>query len=251
MAIPTSRQTLIDHCLRRLGAPVLEINVDDDQVEDKVDDALQYYQEYHSDATKKTYVAYQITSTDLSNGYIPISSNVLFISRVLPITSSYAASRSFFDVKYQLMLNDMAQMGSYIGDMAYYEQMQQYVSMLNSVLSGAPQVNFSRKENRLYWYGDTNDGDLIAGNYIVYEGYIVIDPSVATSIWNDMFLKDYTTALIKQQWGINLSKFEGMQLPGGITLNGRQMFDDASADIEKIKENLRLEHELPPDFFIG
>jgi hypothetical protein len=251
MAIPSTRQGLIDFCLRRLGAPVLEINVDDDQIEDKLDDALQYYQEYHSDATKKTYIAYQITQPDLDNEYIPISSNVLFISKVLPITSSFAASRSLFDVKYQLMLNDMAQMGSYIGDLAYYTQMQQYVSMLDTVLSGAPQVNFSRKENRLYWYGDTNDGDLIVGNYVVYEAYVVIDPSVATSIWNDMFLKDYTTALIKQQWGANLIKFEGVQLPGGLTLNGRQFFEDASADIEKLRENLRLEHELPADFYIG
>lgn len=251
MATPSTRQGLIDFCLRRLGEPVLEINVDDDQVEDKVDDALQYYREFHSDSTKKTYVAYQLTSDDITNEYITVSSDILFIARVLPITQSYAASRSFFDVKYQMMLNDMAQMGTYIGDLAYYEQMQQYVSLLDRQLSGSPQVNFSRRENKLYWYGDMNDGDLAAGDYIVYEAYIAIDPDTATSIWNDIFMKDYTTALIKQQWGANLIKFEGMQLPGGVTLNGRQIYDDATADIEKIKENLRLEHELPPDFYIG
>jgi hypothetical protein len=251
MAVVSSRQGLIDHCLRRLGFPVIEINVDEDQIDDKVDDCLQLYQEYHDDAIAKTYYTYQMTQTDLDNEYIELELDVLYVSRVLPITSSYAASRSMFDVKYQLMLNDMAQMGSYIGDLAYYEQMQQYVSLLDTLLTGAPQVNFRRHQNRLRWFSDMNDNDITAGDYIVIELYRTLNPETHTSIYNDMFVKNYTTQLIKQQWGTNLSKFEGMQLPGGITLNGRQMYDDATAEIEKIKENMRLEHELPPDFYVG
>ena len=251
MAVVSSRQGLIDHCLRRLGFPVIEINVDEDQIDDKVDDCLQLYQEYHDDAIAKTYYTYQMTQTDLDNEYIELELDVLYVSRVLPITSSYAASRSMFDVKYQLMLNDMAQMGSYIGDLAYFEQMQQYVSLLNTMLTGAPQVNFRRHQNRLKWFSDMNDNDITAGDYIVIELYRTLNPETYTSIYNDMFVKNYTTQLIKQQWGTNLSKFEGMQLPGGVTLNGRQIYDDATAELEKLSENMRLEHELPPDFYVG
>ena len=251
MAVVSSRQGLIDHCLRRLGFPVIEINVDEDQIDDKVDDCLQLYQEYHDDAIAKIYYPYQMTQTDLNNEYITLPTSVLYVSRVLPITTSFAASRSFFDVKYQLMLNDMAQMGSYIGDLAYYEQMQQYVSLLDTLLSGAPQVNFQRHRNRLRWFSDMNDNDITVGDYIMIELYQVIDPEANTSIYNDMFVKSYTTQLIKQQWGTNLSKFEGMQLPGGVTLNGRQIYDDATAELEKLSENMRLEHELPPDFYVG
>lgn len=251
MAVVSSRQGLIDHCLRRLGAPVIEINVDDDQIEDRVDDALQFYQEYHSDATSRVYYAYQFTQADLDNAYITLPDNTLFVIRALPLTQSYAASRSFFDVKYQLMLNDMAQMGTYIGDLAYYEQMQQYISLLDRQLSGMPQVSYRRHQNRLLWYSDMNDQDIRVNDYIVLEMYTIIDPQTHTKIYNDMFVKDYTTQLIKQQWGANLIKFDGMQLPGGVTLNGRQLYDDASSEIDKLRENMRLEHELPPDFFVG
>ena len=251
MAVVSSRQGLIDHCLRRLGFPVIEINVDEDQIDDKVDDCFQLYQEYHDDAIAKTYYTYQMTQTDLDNEYITLPTDVLYVSRVLPITSNYSASRSMFDVKYQLMLNDMAQMGSYIGDLAYYEQMQQYVSLLNTMLTGAPQVNFRRHQNRLRWFSDMNDNDITAGDYIVIELYRTLNPETYTSIYNDMFVKNYTTQLIKQQWGTNLSKFEGMQLPGGVTLNGRQIYDDATAELEKLAENMRLEHEFPPDFYVG
>jgi hypothetical protein len=251
MAVVSSRQGLIDHCLRRLGSPVIEINVDDDQIDDRVDDALQFYQEYHSDATSRIYYSYQFTQEDLDNAYITLPSNTLFVVRALPITQSYATSRSFFDIKYQLMLNDMAQMGTYIGDLAYYEQMQQYISLLDRQLSGMPQVSFRKNQGRLLWYSDMNDEDIRPGNFIVFEMYVTIDPETHTKIYNDMFIKDYTTQLIKQQWGANLIKFEGMQLPGGVTLNGRQIYDDATGEIQKLEEDMRLEHELPPDFFVG
>ena len=251
MAVVSSRQGLIDHALRRLGYPVIEINVDDDQIEDRVDDALQYYQEYHSDAVRHSYYAYQFTQDDLDNEYITLPSDIIFVVRALPLTQSYAASRSFFDVKYQIMLNDMAQMGTYIGDLAYYEQMQQYISLLDRQLSGQPVVNFRRHQNRLKWHSDMNDQDIAVNDYIILECYRTIDPESFTSVYNDMFVKDYTTALIKQQWGANLIKFEGMQLPGGVTLNGRQIYDDATAEIERLRENMRLEHELPPNFYVG
>ena len=251
MATPTSRATLIEYCKRRLGDPVIEINVDDDQVEDRVDEALQYYQEYHSDATVRTYLKHQVTATDVSNEYITLSNNILFVSKMFPLESSFNQSRNFFDIKYQMMLNDIADLMNFAGDLAYYEQMQQYLSLLDMKLNGVPQVLFSRRQNRLYIFGDFADGDIKAGDYIVAEVYTIVDPSAHTSVFNDMFVKEYTTALIKQQWGNNLIKFDGMQLPGGVVLNGRQIYDDATGEIQTLRENIRLEHEFPPDFFVG
>jgi hypothetical protein len=251
MATPASRQELIDYSLRRLGEPVIEVNVDEDQLQDKVDDALIYYRDYHSDATKKIYLKHLITADDVANEYITLSSEIIFVSKLFPISSTFNTSFNFFDIKYQMMLNDIADLQNYAGDLAYYEQMQQYLSLLDMKLNGTPQVQYSRRENRLYIFGDFNDDDIKAGDYIVAEVYQIISEDNQSSIWNDRWLKDYTTALIKQQWGQNLIKFEGMTLPGGVQLNGRQLYDDATADLERLREVIRLEHELPPDFFVG
>lgn len=251
MANPTSRATLIDYCKRRLGDPVIEINVDEDQLEDRLDEALQYYQEYHSEATFRTYVSHLITSTDVSNEYISVPNDIIFVTKVFALSSSFAMSNNFFDIKYQMMLNDIADLQNFAGDLAYYEQMQQYLSLLDVKLNGHPQVQFQRKQNRLYIFGDFADNDIKEGEFIVAEVYEIVDPSTHTSVFNDMWVKEYTTALIKQQWGSNLLKFEGMQLPGGVVLNGRQIFDDATTDIDKLRETIRMEHEMPPDFFVG
>jgi hypothetical protein len=251
MAVPTSRDSLIEYCLRRLGAPVIEINVDPDQIEDKVDDALSKYADYHSEGTLRTYLAHQITSTDVTNQYITLDPKIIYVTRMFPISSGLGTSRGMFDIKYQMMLNDITSMYNYIGDLAYHEQINQYVSLIDFQLNGTPQIRFSRRQNRLYLDGDFVDGDVKAGDYVVAEVMAKIDPATFTAVWNDTFMKDYTTALIKQQWGANMMKFEGMQLPGGITLNGYQYFQDASADIERILDEMRLVHELPIDFYIG
>tara|TARA_B100000212_G_scaffold107901_1_gene80192 strand:- start:1488 stop:2243 length:756 start_codon:yes stop_codon:yes gene_type:complete len=251
MATPNSRATLIEYCKRRLGDPVIEINVDEDQLEDRVDEALQYYREFHSDATVRTYLKHQVTAQDVTNEYITLANNIVFVSKMFPLQSSFQSSRNFFDIKYQMMLNDIADLMNFAGDLAYYEQMQQYLSLLDMKLNGQPQVQFSRKQNRLYIFGDFQDDDINEGDYIVAEVYTEINDSDHTSIFNDMFLKEYTTALIKQQWGQNLIKFEGMQLPGGVILNGRQIYDDATGEIETLRQRVRDEHEFPPDFFVG
>lgn len=250
MAVPTSRATLIEYALRRLGDPVIEINIDPDQQEDRVDDTIALYQEFHSDATIKTYLKHLVTTDDVTNKYITLSSDVLYVSRLYPTNGTSTGSSSgvsMFDLKYQMHLNDLRDLSTYAFDMAYYNQMQQHLSMIDLVLTGTPITNFSRRENRLYIYGELGT-DVKAGEYIVAEVYSAVNNS---SIYNDMFVKDYTTAAFKQQWGQNLIKFEGMVLPGGVTLNGRQIYDDGSADMEKLRENLRLEQELPPDFFVG
>ena len=251
MANPNSRATLIDYCKRRLGDPVIEINVDEDQLEDRVDEALQYYQEYHSDATVRTYLKHLVTATDVSNKYIPLSSNILFVTKLFPIASSFNSSFNFFDIKYQMMLNDIADLQNFAGDLAYYEQMQQYLALLDVKLNGHPQTQFSRKQNRLYIFGDFADEDIKEGEYVVAETYQIVDPDTHTSVYNDIWLKEYTTALIKQQWGTNLIKFEGMQLPGGVILNGRQIYEDAIRELEELENTLKTEYELPPLDLIG
>lgn len=250
MATPNSRQSLIDFCLRRLGAPVIEINVDDDQIEDKVDDALQMYQEFHSDATYRTYLKHIITQSDKDNGYIPIDSNIIYVSQLFPLNTTFS-SVNMFDIRYQMMLNSLGDFMNFAGGMSYYYQMQQYLEFLDQVLSGYPQTTWSRHQDRLYVWGEWSNGDLDVGDYVVAEVYTAVDPDTFSSVYNDMFMKNYTTALIKQQWGMNMSKFEGMQLPGGVTISGRQILEDANAELKELEEKLRLEQELPPDFFVG
>ena len=250
MATPSSRQTLIDYCLRQLGDPVIEINVDYDQLDDRVDEALEYWQDFHSDATLRTYVKHLVTDSDVTNGYIPLSSDIKFVTKLFPISDNIS-SRNFFDIKYQLSLNDFWDLQTYVGDLAYYEQMQQYLTLIDQKLTGTPHVRFSRHQNRLYIDGDLDGEDIKAGDYVVAEVYEIINSGSFTSVWNDRWLKEYTTALIKRQWGQNLIKFEGMQLPGGVTLNGRQIYEDAMQDIERLREAIRLEHEMPADFFVG
>ena len=251
MAAPNSRATLIDYCKRRLGEPVIEVNVDEDQLEDRVDESLQYYREFHSDATVRTYLKHLVTADDVTNQYIPLANNIIFVSKMFPVAGGIVGGSGMFDIKYQMMLNNIHDLMNFAGDLAYYEQMQQYLSTLDMKLNGTPQVLFSRRQNRLYIFGDFIDGDIQAGDYVVAEVYTEVSDVDHTSIFNDMFVKEYTTALIKQQWGQNLIKFEGMQLPGGVILNGRQIYDDATSEIATLRENIRLEHEFPPDFFVG
>lgn len=250
MASPTSRQTHIDYCLRRLGDPVIEINVDDDQLEDRVDESLEYFREYHSEALQRTFLKHQVTATDVTNEFITIDSAITQVTKLFSIQTG-TATTNFFDIKYQMMLNDMTDIHGTMGNLAYYDMMQQYLGTIDMMLNGTPQTTFVRKQNRLYIHGDFADGDIVAGKYLVAEVYKEINDSDYTTVWNDLWLKEYTTALFKQQWGQNLIKFDGMVLPGGVTLNGRQIYDDATQDVEKLRERIRLEHEMPPDFFAG
>lgn len=249
MAIPTSRQTLIDYCLRKLGAPVIEINVDDDQVSDRVDEALQFYQEYHSDAVIRTYLKHQITAQNVTNKYVDIPDRLLFVSRIFPMTNNSSSSSGMWSARYQMHLNDVYDL-QYAGALVNYEMTRQFLEMLDMQLNGVPPVRFNRHMNRLFI--DVDFGrTIIEGDYIMIDAYTTIDPDTYTDIYNDIFLKKYTTALIKRQWGANLIKFEGIQLPGGVTMNGRQIWDDANAEIEKLEEEMELKYEKPVDFFVG
>jgi len=250
MAI-TSRDEFIEYIKRSLGDPVIEINVEEQQMEDRVDEALAYWREFHSDAVHRTYIKHLVTAADITNQYITVQSDALHIIKMFSVGSSTSSARNFFDIKYQMHLNDIADIHTYIGDLAYYEQMQQYLSLLDQRLTGSPQVNFARRQNRLYIRGDIEDKDIQEGDYIILEAYVYIDESTFNQVWEDIWLKEYSVALVKRQWGSNLMKFEGMQLPGGVQINGRQIYEDAINEIAQLRERIRLEYELPADFFVG
>lgn len=250
----TSRTTLAEYALRKLGAPVIEINIDPDQIEDRIDEALERYRDFHYDGTVRMFLKHQLTATDITNGYIPMSADIPYITRVFSPGSGVGATSGMFSVQYQMMLNDMAFMGSWAGasmDLSYYTQTKMYLETIDMTLNGTPQLTFARRQGRLYIHGDDLGIDLKEGNWIVVEVLEAVDPDTHSLVWNDGWLKKYTAALFKKQWASNLIKFEGMQLPGGVTLNTRMIYEDAVQEIEKLNEDLRLTYELPPDFLVG
>ena len=323
MAKPNSRTTLIDYSLRALGHPVIEINVDDEQLDDRCDEALQFYQHYHQDAIEKVFlkhkvtgseltlttavagnfnvgetitggtsgatarvhkdssgskivydilthddeIAFQVNETitgkdsnttatissilkgDMENEYLPIPDLVTDVIRLMPIRETFGTN-NLFDIKYQMHLNDMFSLG-YLGSLLEYSMAQQYLSTLDVVIDSDDKfVSFDRHKNQLRidmaW---TEEVEI--GQYFVVEAYRIIDPDTYTDVYNDYYLKKYLTSLIKKQWGTNLLKFEGMQMPGGVTFNGRQLFDDAVQELERLEEEVRLNWEQPVDFYMG
>ena len=272
MATPNSKATLKEYCLRSLGKPVIEINVDPDQCDDRIDEALQYFAEYHMDGVQRTYLKHQITSAEKTRGtsddsetitdsvdssisatwkeqkgWLPIAENIISVLQVFHISSA-GHTGNMFDFQYQMRLNDLYDFTS--TNLTHYQQLQEHIDMIQHLVEGEVPIRFNVHLDRLYLDMDWDDkiGD---DHFIVIECYRKVNPNTYTDVYNDMYLKKYATALIKQQWGSNLLKFEGMQLPGGVVLNGRQIFDDATTDIDKLRETIRMEHEMPPDFFVG
>jgi hypothetical protein len=247
MAIPASRQGLIDYCLRKLGHPVVEINVDEDQIEDRIDEAFQYYRDFHYDAVEKVYLKELMTSNTISQEYITLSDSIIGVERVIQFTNKTTGA-GVFDVRYQLMLNDIQSLTN--TDLQYYSQLKTNLQLINDLLTGQKPIRFNRHMNRMYidmdWTRDVGVGD-----YIIIEAWRIIDPNTYTDVYNDGFLKRFATALIKQQWGINMKKFEGVQLPGGVLLNGQRIYDEATDEIKELKEEVQNTTQLPIDFFTG
>lgn len=248
MASVNSRQGLIDYCLRRLGQPLIEINIDEDQLEERVDDALEYFQEYHFDGVEKVFLKHLITAEDITNEYIPMGDPVISVVRVLPIPSFDSFQGGFFNEEYQLRLNDL---NSFSGSsLIQWEMTLQNFSLVEQLFSIAPTMMFNRKQNRVYLEADWSE-KFSVNDVLVIEAYRSLNPSTFPEVWNDMFLKKYTTALIKRQWGENLKKFQGVVLPGGITTDGKSIYDEAVEEIVKIEEQMSLSYELPADGYVG
>jgi hypothetical protein len=237
MASITSRQELKDYCLRSLGAPVVEINVDTDQVEDRIDDAFQFYREYHFDAVEKVYLKHEITANNISAQYVELSDAVVGVERVIPFMNK-STGNDIFDIKYQILINDLYTLMS--TDLIYYTAVRQQLELINQILVGQKPIRFNRHMNRLMIDMDWG-ADVVPGTYIIVECWRILD----------MFLKRYATAQIKKQWGNNLKKFAGVQLPGGVTLNGEIIYQESIEEIRQIETEIQSRFELPVDMFVG
>ena len=250
MAVPTTRETFKDYIKRKLGHPVIEINIDEDQMEDRIDDALRFWQEYHFDGTEKLFVSHEVTADDISNKYLSLGADlndsILGISRMLATSGQ---TTNMFSIRYQMAFNDIATYSTRgVREMQNYWMRLSHLNMVQDLISGMSNLRFNRVTNKVYIDWDWST-DISAGDYIVLETYQKVGDT--TELWGNMFLKNYATALVKEQWGMNLSKFEGVQLPGGVTLNGRAILEDARAEIERLREQMSLSYELPVDFLVG
>ena len=281
MAQPASRSQLKDYCLRQLGAPVLEINVADEQIDDIIDDAIQYFHERHFDGVLRTYLKYQVTQDDIDRGkgpgedgvlgittttatstidgasmqfdweensnYLQVPPAVIGVEKVFHFDGSQSMSNGMFSIKYQLFLNDIYFWGAM--EMLTYNMTRTYLSDLEFALTTQKQFRFNQRMDRLYL--DVSWSELTAGDYIVIDCFRTLDPNDYVRVWNDSFLKKYTTALLKKQWGQNLIKFNGVKLPGGVELNGRDIYEDGVKELEVIREMMSNTYELPPLDMIG
>jgi hypothetical protein len=281
MAQPASRSEFKNYCLRQLGAPVLEINVADEQIDDIIDDSLQYFHERHFDGVLRTYLKYQVTQDDIDRGkgpgqsgvtgittttatstidgatmqfdweensnYLQVPPSVIGIEKVFHFDGSQSMSSGMFSIKYQLFLNDIYFWGAM--EMLTYNMTRTYLADLEFALTTQKQFRFNQRMDRLYL--DISWGELTAGDYLVIDCFRTLDPNDYTRVWNDSFLKKYTTALLKKQWGQNLIKFQGVKLPGGVELNGREIYEDGVKELEIIREMMSNTYELPPLDMIG
>ena len=230
----------------QLGHPVMDINVDDDQVENCIDEALQYYQEFHVDAVERWYLAHAITADDKTNRYVTVSDNIIGITKIFPIGSTNA-SVNMFDLRYQMRLHELYDFTS--TSYVQYTMTQQHIRTLDMLFTGEIPIRFNRHTDRVYLDMDWDQYEV--GEYIILEGFIIIDPDTFTDIYNDRLLKKLTTAYIKRQWGVNMKKFTGMKLPGGIEMNGQQIYNEAKEEIAEIEAMIRSAHEEPPQFIMG
>ena len=287
MAKPSTRQGLIDYCLRQLGAPVLEINVDDDQIDDLVDDTIQYFNERHYDGVEKMYLKYEISQDDIDRGqgvtvaggnevdgktgvgivtttatstgiaattfnfyensnFIQVPDSVIGVERLFKFDTS-SISGGMFSIKYQMFLNDLYYFNSV--ELLQYSMTKSYLESIDHLLTTDKQIRFNKRQDRLYL--DIDWGSQSAGNFIVLECYRALDPESFSQVYNDSFVKRYLTAVIKRQWGRNLSKFRGVKLPGGIELNGGEILQQADQELSEIKSRMSMEYELPPLDLIG
>ena len=240
MAVPNSKDTLKEYCLRRLGKPVIEINIDDDQMDDRIDEALMFYQDYHFDGVQDMFLKHEITATDISNEYITIANDYIGIVDIFDIGDS-TSTNNLFNVRYQIALNDMY-------DLSRMDLVPYFMNMMNlrhieEMLVGKQPIRYNRHVNKL-WI-DMDWGKVTAGHFIVAKGYQKVNPDTYTDVYNDRWLQRYVTALFQVQWGKNLTKFVGMQLPGGVQFNGEQILQQGLDEKLKLEEEMISSYSLP------
>ncbi len=276
MAQPSSRQGLIDYAKRQLGYPVLEINVADEQFQDLLDDAVQIFQERHFDGIERMYLKYKITDDDISRGrargageslgitttsatgagttfnfeentnFLQMPTSIVGVNQIFKIRSDTVYD-GLFNIKYQLFLNDLYQFGSI--DLLQYSMVQTYLEDITFLLNPDMRYRFNIRQDRLYI--DADWASLTSGDYFIIDCFRILDPNDFTKVYNDPFLKRYFTALCKKQWGMNLIKFQGVQLPGGVQLNGREIYEDGQRELDEIRSKMSLDYEMPPLDVVG
>ena len=270
MATPATRETLKQYALRALGKPVIEINADDDQLEDRLDEALQFYAQYHYDGIRRTYLKYQVTETDKArlqaslgstetatknsvsstwyegSNFLVVPETVIGVTNIFPFSDK--ANMNLFDVRYQLRLNDLYDFAS--TSIINYDMVLRHLDFLDQILVGMKPIRYQQHDNRLYVDMDWTN-DLQENEYLIIECYRKLDPDTFPNVYNDLWLKRYVTAQIKRQWGSNLSKFAGVTMIGGVTLNGEKLFTEAQTEIEKLEKEIRDSYEISPTFMMG
>ena len=247
MAVPITRSEFKEYCLRKLGKPVIEINVDDDQVEDRIDESLRYYWDYHFDGTEKVYYKHAVTANDIANKYITLPQNIIGAVRVFPIGDPSIRSDDLFNIRYQIALNDLYTLTAY--SMIPYYMTMQHLALISEFLVGQQPIRYSRHRDRLFI--DTKWSNYNIGDFILVEAYEVLDPDTFPDVWSDRWLQNYCTEKIKYQWGSNLTKFTGMQLPGGVQFNGEKIMNDSKEAIEAMEKDMILNYSLPVMDMVG
>jgi len=262
MAVPSTKATLKEYCLRALGKPVIDINVDDDQVDDRIDEAVQYFCQYHTDGVERMYLKYEVTAADITrmttdtsesvtensvtttwkqgNNFLIVPETVISVVNVFPLSDR--ANLNLFDVRYQLRLNDLYDFSS--TSIVHYQMTMQHLDFLDHILVGEKPMRFNHLSNKLFLDMDWNN-DITAGEFLIFEVFRRLDPATSTDMFDDLYLKRYTTTLIKKQWGQNLSKFSGTAMLGGVTLNGPELFSTAIQEQRQLEEEIRSNYEEP------
>ena len=247
MAI-TTREQFKQYCLRRISDGVLQINVSDAQVEDRIDDAIQLFQEVHIDGYEEVYHTHQLTATDVANKYITVPDDLMYVTGVFGLTDPLL-SRSLLDINYQIKITMIKEL-QMMGGMQSYIQTRQYLNMMDDLLNGEVSYRYHRYNNRVYIDG-TDAGELVEGEYVALKAYTRVDPETTPNAWDNKWLKAYATALIQKQWGMSLIKYDGVIMLGGVTMNGGGILDIAEQEIAKLEEELDAKYTEPIDFLIG
>ena len=247
MATPTTKATFKEYCLRKLGKPVIEINVDDDQVDDRIDEAIRYWYDYHFDGSEKIYYKHAITDTDVTNKYITLPENIIGAVSIFSIGDPSLSSDDLFNIRYQIALNDVYTLTN-VSLVPYYMVME-HLALMTELLVGKQPIRYSRHKDRLHVDMDWNT--VAVGSFLLVEAYEVVDPETFTDAYNDRWLQNYATTLIKEQWGSNLTKFTGMSLPGGVQFNGEKIYNDAVDARTKMEQEMISSYSLPVLDMIG
>lgn len=233
MAQPNSRKEFKDYILRKIGAPVIQINVSDDQVDDRIDEAISFWRDYHYNGSQLVYIKHQVTQEDVDQGYIRLPENLLGIQKVFDISTSISTGGGIFNVQYQFVLNNLTDITGY--SISNYWQSISHLEFLQEWLVGRPLIRYNKHVNKLFI--DADKSKMVVGNYIIIEAYDIIDEEAYSDVWGDRWLQNYASVLVREQWGLNLTKFTNMQLVGGVSFNGEQILNDARAERQQMEED--------------